>query len=231
MRVNLRKALAVAGLTIIYGVTGNASETLSSSTDPAALVGPQLNRLMMEERSALEGVADAYLNQLTTSLKPKPRPANLKSGISYTKDWLRGQPPVKGDEEWACLAKALYFEARGESVKGQFAVAEVILNRVDASIYPDTICGVVHQGTGKKYQCQFTFTCDGNAEVIHEKKAYSNVGKIAMAAIEAHERPLTEGATHYHTKAVSPSWARKFPRTATIGVHHFYRKPIRVSKR
>ncbi|SLN41219.1 Spore cortex-lytic enzyme precursor [Pseudoruegeria aquimaris] len=231
MRLQLRKALAVAGLTIFYGVTGHASETLSSSSDPIALVGPQLNRLMMQERSALEGVTDAYLNQLTTSLKPKPRPKNLTSGISYTREWLRGQPPAKGDEQWECLAKALYFEARGESIKGQFAVAEVILNRVDSASYPDTICEVVHQGTGRKYQCQFTFTCDGHEEVIREKKAYSNVGKIALAAMEAHDRPLTGGATHYHTKAVSPSWARKFPRTATIGVHHFYRKPIRVSKR
>ncbi|SLN23824.1 Spore cortex-lytic enzyme precursor [Roseovarius albus] len=150
--------------------------------------------------------------------------------MEYTRKWLASQPEVKGDAEWACLSEALYFEARGESVKGQFAVAEVILNRVDSANYPDTVCGVINQGTGKKYQCQFTYTCDGHKEVIHEPKAYSQVGKVAGFMLGGAERQLTDGATHYHTKAVNPRWARKFPRTATIGVHHFYRQPTRLSK-
>ncbi|WP_135501829.1 cell wall hydrolase [Roseovarius aestuariivivens] len=149
--------------------------------------------------------------------------------LEYSRDWLARQNVKPGGKEWRCLAEALYFEARGESVKGQFAVAEVILNRVDSAEYPDTVCGVINQGTGRKYQCQFTYTCDGYKEVISEPRAYKRVGKVAAIMLSDAPRDLTDGATHYHTKAVNPRWARKFPRTATIGVHHFYRMPTRVS--
>lgn len=152
--------------------------------------------------------------------------------IQYSRAWIDTMPAVKSeDAQWQCLTQALYFEARGESVKGQFAVAEVILNRVDHSYYPNDACAVIRQGTGRKFQCQFTFTCDGIKEVVSEPAAYDRVGKVAKLMIDGAERPLTSGATHYHTKAVSPSWSRKFKRTATIGVHHFYRQPTRISKK
>ena len=159
-------------------------------------------------------------------------PTNLSNGEAgiYTKAFLRSLPVVKGNKEWACLSEALYFEARGETVKGQFAVAEVILNRVSSPSFPDTICGVVNQGTGRKFACQFTYTCDGRAEVIHEPKAFEMVGKVAKMVIDGMPRTLTDGATFYHTKAVRPRWSRVFERTATIGFHHFYKKPVRVSQ-
>lgn len=151
--------------------------------------------------------------------------------VRYSRKWIDEQPKVKkGDEEWQCLAEALYFEARGESVKGQFAVAEVIMNRVDHDYYPESLCGVINQGTGRKYQCQFTYTCDGVANNIYEKDAYERAGKVAQLIMDGAPRALTDGATHYHTKAVSPAWSRKFKRTATIGVHHFYRQPTRLSQ-
>ena len=149
--------------------------------------------------------------------------------VSYTREWLDQLPKATGDEDWKCLAEALYFEARGESVKGQFAVAEVILNRVKTSRFPDTLCGVIKQGTGKKYQCQFTYTCDGLKEVIREKKAYERVAKVARLAIDGAVTDLTDGATHYHTKAVRPSWSRVYKETARIGVHIFYRHNYRTA--
>lgn len=153
--------------------------------------------------------------------------------IEYSREWLSkqdfGSEDVKNDPEWACLAEAIYFEARGESVKGQFAVAEVILNRVDSAEFPDSICKVVNQGTGRKYACQFTYTCDGMPEKINEPRAFDRVGMVAHLMTEGADRALTDGATHYHTKSVNPNWSRVFPRTATIGYHHFYRMPTRVS--
>ncbi len=157
-------------------------------------------------------------------------PEDVEINVNYTRDWVEGQNFTGGDDQWRCLAEAIYFEARGESVKGQFAVAEVILNRVDSATFPDTICDVVHQGTGRKYQCQFTYTCDGYKEVINEPKTFKRVGKVAQVMVQnGAPRDLTDGATHYHTKAVNPRWARQFPRTTTIGVHHFYRMPTRVT--
>jgi spore germination cell wall hydrolase CwlJ-like protein len=101
---------------------------------------------------------------------------------------------------------------------------------VSSPSFPDTICGVINQGTGRKFACQFTYTCDGRAEVIREPKAYEMVGKVAKMVMEGMPRTLTDGATFYHTKAVRPRWARVFERTAIIGFHHFYKKPVRVSQ-
>ncbi len=156
--------------------------------------------------------------------------------ISYSREWIDQLPPVETDKrnaEWQCLSEALYFEARGESIKGQFAVAEVIMNRVKRDAFPDSICGVINQGTasGRKYRCQFSYNCDGVTNRIREKDAYERVGKVARLVIDGAPDLLTEGATHYHTTAVKPSWARKFTRTAVIGVHHFYRMPQRVSQK
>ena len=149
--------------------------------------------------------------------------------MSYSFAWLDAQPKASGGENWKCLSEALYFEARGETVKGQFAVAEVIVNRAKSARFPDTICGVIRQGTGKKYQCQFTYTCDGHKEVIAEPRAYERVAKVARAMLDGASGDLTNGATYYHTVAVNPRWARKFTQTARIGVHLFYRPNYRTA--
>ncbi|HKL56269.1 MAG TPA: cell wall hydrolase [Roseovarius sp.] len=179
-----------------------------------------VKRLFEQERLALGQIS----GERRASYLARP-----EADVEYSRDWLAQVDAVKGGEEWQCLAEALYFEARGESVRGQFAVAEVIMNRVDSVEFPDSICGVVHQGTGRKYACQFTYTCDGHEEIIAEKGAYRQVGKVAGLMVDGAPRRLTEGATHYHTRAVNPRWARAFARTATIGVHHFYRMPTRLS--
>ena len=185
-----------------------------------------------ERRIMMSGGADRLAMIASTaprsSITPTKRPAY--AGIRYDREWLASQPEAKGGAQWRCLAEALYFEARGESVKGQFAVAEVIMNRVASSRYPNTVCAVITQGTGRKYACQFTYTCDGKAEVINEPRAFQNVAKIAKAMVQGAPLRLTEGATHYHTKSVNPRWARTYPRTATIGYHHFYRQSYRTAR-
>ncbi len=188
---------------------------LSASADTA------IAKLLGQERRGLSAMSQT---RVASYLK---EPA---ATLGYTREWLDAQSPAKGDAQWRCLSEALYFEARGETVKGQFAVAEVILNRVDSPRYPNSVCGVVRQGTGRKYACQFTYTCDGRAEVIAERRVFERVAKIADIMVGGAERPLTGGATHYHTKSVSPGWSRSFPRTASIGDHYFYKQPTRVSQ-
>lgn len=192
--------------------------TSSQSNDPTAILGENLTRLLGVEKTALHRVGARRLERLAHP--PKAAGASL-----YDAARLDALPAVKGGEDWQCLSEALYFEARGESVKGQFAVAEVILNRVSSPLYPNTVCGVVKQGTGRRYQCQFTYTCDGHKDVVTEPAIYTRLGKIARLMLDGAPRTLTGGATHYHTRAVSPRWARSFPRTAAIGVHYFYRQP------
>lgn len=192
----------------------------------ALMAGPLMadtpvTRLMEQETRALRSISgDRMASYLS-------RP---EIGIDYSRDWLARQSVGDGNAQSACLAEALYFEARGESVRGQFAVAEVILNRASSAEFPDSVCDVIRQGTGHKYQCQFTYTCDGLPETINNPAAFRQVAKVARLMVQGAPRHLTDGATFYHTKAVSPRWSRVFPRTTTIGVHHFYRKPTRLSK-
>ena len=110
-------------------------------------------------------------------------------------------------------------------------MAEVIVNRVKSTRVPSTLCGVINQGTGRKYQCQFTYTCDGRPENIAEPRAYERVSKVARAVLDGRAPALTYGATHYHTKAVRPRWSRVYTKTASIGVHRFYRHTYRTASK
>ena len=152
-------------------------------------------------------------NTLLPLLRPKERITLLTSM----------RPQDRPNFQWKCLAEALYFEARGEPVEGQFAVAEVILNRVDSPKFPNSICRVVNQGTGRKHACQFSYTCDGKLELVANGAAYKKVVRIARLMIDGGIRQLSGGATYYHTTSVQPSWARRFEHTGTIGIHKFYK--------
>jgi spore germination cell wall hydrolase CwlJ-like protein len=111
---------------------------------------------------------------------------------------------------------AIYFEARGEPLFGQYAVAEVILNRADARQYPDTVCDVVKDG------CQFSFVCDGKPEVFKEHDAYVLAVAVAENALVL-KTEFAEGATHFHTVSAHPDWAKKLELVTVIGEHKFYR--------
>jgi spore germination cell wall hydrolase CwlJ-like protein len=191
-----------------------AETTVSRSNDPTA----RISDLFGAERRAYAAIPSDALVQ-----RAKPKASDVT--IGYSKKFISTQPKASGGDQFSCLAKALYFEARGESVKGQFAVAEVILNRVDSHRYPNSVCGVVNQGSHRRSGCQFSYTCDGRADRIREKAAYSQVAKIAKLMLDGAPRALTSGATHFHTTQVNPRWARRFPRTAKIGSHLFYRQP------
>ncbi len=191
----------------------------------APATSAQQRALAISGAVAFEAQSLAQLDASATArlLNPRARSNRDAPAVRFTTDWLATQPYIEGGAEWRCLTEALYFEARGETVKGQFAVAEVILNRVESRSFPNTLCTVINQGTGKRYACQFTYTCDGHAEVVNERGAWEAVGKVARLAMAGAAGDLTDGAQFYHTTAVRPRWARVFEHTATIGVHKFYR--------
>jgi hypothetical protein len=134
-----------------------------------------------------------------------------------------------GGKEWRCLARAIYFEARGEPIEGQIAVAEVILNRRDDPRFPKTVCGVVDQGA-KRAGCQFSFMCDGRPEKVRDREAYALAGNIAHLMLEGRPRVITGAATHFHTNYVRPSWARRMVKTTRVGAHLFYRERVRTAQ-
>lgn len=155
--------------------------------------------------------------------------SNEKVVLRYESSWLAGRPVPDLGEQAQCLTEAIYFEARGEPVQGQFAVAEVILNRVEAREYPSSVCGVVRQGARSGGACQFSYACDGNSLQMRERAARQQAAKIADLMLRGAPRALTDGATHFHARHVSPRWARSFPRTAAIGAHIFYRQPTQLA--
>jgi spore germination cell wall hydrolase CwlJ-like protein len=123
-----------------------------------------------------------------------------------------------------CLAEAVYFEARGEAVRGQIAVAQVVLNRAFSGKYPDTVCGVVYQNKHRHMACQFSFACDNNPEVIREPDMWDRAQKIAKASLDGQLwLPEVGKSTHYHAYWVRPSWVNEMKRMYKTGVHTFYR--------
>ena len=144
------------------------------------------------------------------------------SAAGFTVEVLDSMPTANGGKSWQCLTEALYFEARSETLEGQFAVGEVILNRVDSRKFPNSVCGVVTQGAHRLNACQFSYNCDGKAEHFSEARAYARSGKLAKLLLDGRARVLTAGATYYHASSVNPRWSRSFTKTAQIGRHIFY---------
>lgn len=130
--------------------------------------------------------------------------------------------------EHNCLSQAIYYEARGETQRGQVAVAEVVMNRVRSSAYPNTICEVVYQGHTRATGCQFTFTCDGSLNQRPRGRAWERAQRTATAMLQGFHRPITQNATHYHTHEVNPVWNSGLVETTNIGSHVFYRFPNRA---
>jgi hypothetical protein len=141
-------------------------------------------------------------------------------------------PTVKkvqfSNSEKLCLTQAIYHEARGESEEGQWAVANVIINRAMSHKFPSTMCGVVFQNANQGYHhCQFTFACDGKSDFGTEKGAWARATKMASVAyseFKQGDRPgvVPNSALYYHTTSVNPGWSNKFRRVAIIGAHEFY---------
>jgi spore germination cell wall hydrolase CwlJ-like protein len=129
-----------------------------------------------------------------------------------------------------CMAQNIYYEARGSNRADRIAVADVVLNRVKDTRYPDTICEVVKQGkkladgSMKRHACQFSWYCDGKSDWPTNMDAWVDAQLIAYNMMEYGQgRGLTEGATHYHATYVKPKWARDLQLVGRIGVHIFYR--------
>ena len=131
------------------------------------------------------------------------------------------------NEEY-CLALNVYHEARSESVAGQYAVADVVLNRVESKHFPNSIVAVVKQaklweGHPVRHRCHFSWYCDGKSDEPTELNAWYRSMEVAQSILYADRfRGITEGANHYHTQYVDPSWNRNMRLIGSIGDHVFY---------
>lgn len=175
-----------------------------------------------------KATADARAELSAPRVKPAPAPARMIAAgapiadlVAF--DFSEFDVARLNAEERTCLAEAIYYEARSESRVGRMAVADVVLNRVASPVYPDTICGVVYQGSKRRTGCQFSFTCDGSMKGRRNQRQWREAELLAGAVLSGVRKPVTRGATHYHADYVSPPWAENLSPTATIGTHKFYR--------
>lgn len=155
--------------------------------------------------------------------QPAAEPAN--PAAAYVRDVIheRSDPA----RELECLALNVYWEARGESPKGQSAVAAVTLNRVAHSAFPDSICQVVRQGV--RYglnRCQFSWACDRYADRPRDGDAWADAKEVAFRVLYMDEPDPTQGALYFHATRVRPNWSRSMVKVARIGRHIYYREPM-----
>jgi spore germination cell wall hydrolase CwlJ-like protein len=130
-----------------------------------------------------------------------------------------GEEPLDG--AITCLARTIYWEAKGEGDAGMQAVANVVMNRLRHTGFPKTICGVVTQGH-EQGACQFSWWCDGKRDTAEEQAPYTLAKEIARQALNRQLADRTDGALYYH-QGVPPSWAEQYLKTAQIGAHLFYK--------
>jgi spore germination cell wall hydrolase CwlJ-like protein len=182
--------------------------------DPIASAAPLLRRLALDVPKA---------EPIDSPIAPVPD-SELAAATQAAPPFL-GAPQSEADAARAlqCLAEAVYYEARSESIDGQRAVAQVVLNRVRDRAFPRSICGVVHQGSGRATGCQFSFTCDGSTAWAPGGAAWLRAQAVAQAALDGSVYAPVGSATFYHTRAVHPWWADSFSQVGTIGAHIFYR--------
>jgi spore germination cell wall hydrolase CwlJ-like protein len=122
-----------------------------------------------------------------------------------------------------CMAQAIYYEAAREPVRGQQAVAQVVLNRMRHPAYPKSVCGVVFQGAARATGCQFTFTCDGSLRWAPQADLWRRAEAVAKKALAGYVDRDVGSATHYHASYVAPYWAPTLVKMTQVGAHIFYR--------
>ena len=211
----------VLALTVLSQAAA-ADVTVSQSSAPKADIAGAMTSLLGTENATLRALPEAKLAAIAEGPNARKPGTNGTTVIRYDAAWLAAQPEPTGGDDWECLSQAVYFEARGESIKGQFAVAEVVLNRVDSGEFAASVCGVVKQRAGGA--CQFSYVCDGRADRMRDPVARDVAERIAFVMLNGAPRMLTQGATYFHTNGVRPGWSRRFERTAAIGDHLFYRR-------
>jgi spore germination cell wall hydrolase CwlJ-like protein len=139
---------------------------------------------------------------------------------------FRGLTALDSYRALNCLTSAIYYEAANEPEEGQRAVAQVVLNRVRSPLWPNSICGVVYEGSERTdYRCQFTFSCDGSMARAPDLRAWARARRVAEQALAGQVYRPAGLATHYHTLAVRPPWSASLQPVAVIGAHIFYRNP------
>ena len=206
--------LALAGLVALATVSG-ATPTLSG-------IGPPLSQKVVAPPGApgmaVRDIAPEAALQLNAKI-----PVSASTGPAAAPFVLGKASPAMRARALDCLTSAIYYEAGQESPDGQRGVAQVILNRVRHPAFPNSVCGVVYQGSTRVTGCQFTFTCDGSMTRHPVPALWNRARDIAGAMLAGGVYAVVGQATHYHADYVVPYWAASLVKTRVEGAHLFYR--------
>jgi spore germination cell wall hydrolase CwlJ-like protein len=126
------------------------------------------------------------------------------------------------DDALTCLARTIYWEARGETTESMEAVANVVMHRLAHDGFPKTICDVVRQGH-EQGACQFSWWCDGRSDHAYEDEAYAGAKEIARKALNQQLPDRVDGALYFHHRGATPSWAATYVKTGEVGDLSFYK--------
>jgi len=160
----------------------------------------------------------------TTLSASLPKPLDTRLGDAAARPFGLAGTSEDHFRALQCLTSAIYYEAATEPDAGQRAVAQVVLNRVAHPQWPNSVCGVVYQGS-ERPGCQFSFACDGSIARAPVPMWWQRARAVAERALAGEVYAPVGLATYYHTGAVHPAWAPRMTYIGAIGAHLFYRPP------
>ncbi|MEW9855870.1 cell wall hydrolase [Novosphingobium sp. M1R2S20] len=227
-RKKARLAAALMGLAALPAFSANPNALAAFRIGDAIAHEAGMDPMPFERKGeSFPGSAFYYLD-----LEANPAPAAYSAIATEIGSVFQNEPaarPLRVDNSGIdrlraeqCLTAAIYYEAASEADAGQRAVAQVVLNRVAHPAYPNTVCGVVFQGSERTTGCQFTFTCDGSLARRPQRLFWDRAANVARQALAGYVYTPAGLATHYHTLAVHPYWASSLRYMLTIGAHRFY---------
>ncbi|WP_086900563.1 cell wall hydrolase [Kushneria marisflavi] len=195
-------------LIVIASLVASLSVSSVQASETTQRAMAQQKARVLEQRASNEG-----------GVQPPPPDVRL------TRDGARaidpnGQAPL--DDAVTCLARSIYWEAKGTNAREMEAVANVVMNRLGSSGFPTTLCGVVQEGS-ETGSCQFSWWCDGRPDEASEPKEYAAAREIARRALNGSLLDRTHGALFFHHRGITPAWASSFVLTAKTREFLFYR--------
>ena len=212
VRARPREAIGIGVLGFAGFVAIGSIAVPNSATGPAAQAAPPAPPpLILQNVAPQQALKVNSEIPLTSGPNPAASPFLFKGSAAARTQAMN------------CLASAVYYEAGNQDADGERAVAQVVLNRVRHPAFPNSVCGVVYQGSTRPTGCQFTFTCDGSLAREPDADGWRRAWKIAEAALSGAVYAPVGWATHYHANYVLPTWASSMAKNAIVGAHLFYR--------
>jgi len=209
------------------GFTEEALAAAAGGLDASALTIARRHDPYTVAGSAQRDRQTELLTARLEQLRPDARRNDLRrvnlTDLPATARPFRIDNALDASRDLECLTQAAYYEARGEGSDGMRAVVQVVLNRARHTAFPNSVCGVVFQGSGRRIGCQFSFTCDGSMRGPVNRTAWSRARAVASSALSGAVHAGVGNATHFHTTGVSPGWRNSLLRVGQVGNHVFYR--------